>query len=407
MAAAQLLAVDPYVTGWLDLVLRWLHVIAGVAWIGSSFYFIALDYKLLAPKRSEDAEQGVGGEAWEIHGGGFYHVQKYQVTPPALPERLLWFKWEAYTTWLSGFALLVVLYYLDADVYLVDKRVADLSQGEAIAISVGLLAAGWIAYDGLCRLLGGRDLLLGACLLALVTLTAWGVSHLFASRAVYIQVGAMLGTMMAGSVFFVIIPAHWELVRAKQAGREPDPAPGIRAKQRSVHNNYLTLPVLFTMLAGHFPFTYGHSYPWLILVAIMVIGAWARHFFNLRHRGRAVWAIPVTATVALGALAFAVRPGDGPSGGGQAKGVVPFTTVKRIVERRCQTCHSANPTSPDFKTAPAGVALDTPEEIKARADRIKQFAVDSNVMPLKNITRMTPQERDLLGRWIRQGAHVK
>ncbi|HMI29885.1 MAG TPA: urate hydroxylase PuuD, partial [Gaiellaceae bacterium] len=283
---ATLLTLDPYATDWLNLLGRWLHVIAGIVWIGSSFYFIALDNHLRPPEQEDDRDTGVGGESWEIHGGGFYRVQKYRVAPPTLPEPLHWFKWEAYTTWLSGFALLIVLYYFHADTYLIDKGVADLSTWQAIAISIGLLAASWLVYDALCRVLGSRPLVLAATLLALITLAAWGISHLFSGRATYLQIGAMIGTMMVGNVFFVIIPAHWELVRAKQAGREPDPAANERGKLRSVHNNYLTLPVVFTMISNHFPFTYGHSYSWLILVVLLVIGAWVRHFFNLRHTGR-------------------------------------------------------------------------------------------------------------------------
>jgi uncharacterized membrane protein len=398
---AALLAVDPYVTDWLNLLARWLHVIAGIVWIGSSFYFIALDNHLLPPKEARDSEAGVGGESWEIHGGGFYQVQKYRVAPRTLPEPLHWFKWEAYTTWLSGFALMIVLYYLNADQYLIDKDVADLSTGGAVAISVALLAAAWVVYDVLCRLLGSRPLLLAATLLGLVTLAAWGTGHLFSGRAVYLQVGAMLGTMMVGNVFFVIIPAHWELVRAKQAGREPDPAANERGKLRSVHNNYLTLPVVFTMFSNHFPFTYGHSYAWLILVVLLVIGAWVRHFFNLRHQGRTVWAIPVTAALAIAALAVVIRPQEESSAGTPA---VPFGQVERIVQQRCTACHSQHPTK--VAKAPKGVKLDTPEEIKAQADGIEQQAVQTKAMPLGNLTKMTQAERDLLGRWIAQGAKI-
>jgi uncharacterized membrane protein len=398
---ASLLALDPYATDWLNLLTRWLHVIAGIVWIGSSFYFIALDNHLLPPADEKDAEAGVSGEAWEIHGGGFYQVQKYRVAPRALPEPLHWFKWEAYTTWLSGFALMIVLYYLNADQYLIDREVADLSAGEAVAISVGLLAAAWIVYDVLCRVLGSKPLLLAALLLGLVTLAAWGTGHLFSGRAVYIQVGSMLGTMMVGNVFFVIIPAHWELVRAKQAGREPDPAANERAKLRSVHNNYLTLPVVLTMISNHFPFTYGHSYSWLILVVLLVIGAWVRHFFNLRHTGRTVWAIPVTAALGIAALAIVIRPETEPAAGSAQ---VPFARVAAIVEQRCAACHSLHPTK--VAEAPKGVKLDTPEEIKAQAGAIAQQAVQSKAMPLGNVTGMTQPERDLLGRWIAQDAKI-
>jgi uncharacterized membrane protein len=398
---ASLLALDAYTTDWLDLLGRWLHVIAAIVWIGSSFYFIALDNHLRPPKDERDAEEGVGGEAWEVHGGGFYNVQKYRVAPRVLPETLHWFKWEAYTTWLSGFALMIVLYYLNADTYLIDKDVADLSAGAAVAISIGLLAASWVVYDGLCRILASRPLLLAAVLLAFVTLAAWGVSHLFSGRALYLQIGAMLGTMMVGNVFFVIIPAHRELVRAKQEGREPDPAANERGKLRSVHNNYLTLPVVFAMLSNHFPFTYTHSYSWLILVVLLVIGAWIRHFFNLRHAGRTVWAIPVTAAIAIAVLAILIRPQNESSAGTAA---VPFAQVARIVEQRCAACHSANPTKVD--TAPLGIELDTPEEIRSYAEAIRQQAVETRAMPLGNVTGMMPAERTLLGRWIAQGAKI-
>jgi uncharacterized membrane protein len=398
---ASLLAFDAYATDWLNLLTRWLHVVAGIVWIGSSFYFIALDNHLRPPKDSRDTEEGVGGETWEIHGGGFYNIKKYLVAPRILPETLHWFKWEAYTTWLSGFALMIVLYYLNADTYLIDKSVADLSAGEAVAISVGLLAAAWVVYDVLCRLLAFRPLVLAAVLLVLITIAAWGIGHLFSARAMYLQIGAMLGTMMVGNVFFVIIPAHWELVRAKEAGREPDPAANARAKLRSVHNNYLTLPVVFTMLSNHFPFTYGHSYAWLILVVLLVIGAWVRHFFNLRHMGRTAWWIPASAAVAIAVLAILIRP-QNESAAGTA--TVPFAQVASIVERRCAACHSDHPTKVD--AAPRGIKLDTPEEIKAEAQAIEQQAVQTKAMPLGNVTGMTQAERDVLGHWIAQGAKI-
>jgi uncharacterized membrane protein len=398
---ASLLALDPYVTDWLNLLARWLHVIAGIVWIGSSFYFIALDNHLRPPQDEREREAGIGGETWEIHGGGFYNIKKYLVAPRVLPETLHWFKWEAYTTWLSGFALMIVLYYLNADTYLIDKSVADLSTGEAVAISIGLLAAAWLVYDVLCRLLASKPFILAAILLGLITLTAWGVGHLFSARAMYLQIGAMLGTMMVGNVFFVIIPAHWELVRAKQAGRDPDPAANARGKLRSVHNNYLTLPVVFTMLSNHFPFTYGHSYSWLILVVLLVIGAWVRHFFTLRHLGRTIWWIPASAAIAIAVLAILIRPQSQSSAGTPA---VSFTQVARIVDQRCAACHSQHPTKVD--AAPRGIKLDTPEEIKAQATAIEQQAVQTQAMPLGNVTGMTKAERDLLGRWIAQGARI-
>ena len=390
------LTLDPYATDWLNLLTRWLHVIAGIVWIGSSFYFIALDNHLRPPK---DADKGIGGEAWEIHGGGFYQVQKYKVAPEVLPEPLHWFKWEAYTTWLSGFALLVVLYYLHANEFMIDKSVADLSPIEAILISVGLLAASWLVYDALCRALDSRPLVLAATLLALITLAAWGISHLFSGRATYIQIGAMIGTMMVGNVFFVIIPAHWELVRAKQAGRDPDPRWNARGKQRSVHNNYLTLPVVFAMLSNHFAFTYEHAHAWLVLVAIMAIGALVRHFFNLRHAGRSALWIPPVALAGLAAVAVLIRPPSAPSV--PAGPPAAFAQANAVIQARCVPCHSQNPAQSGVASAPKGIRFDTRAEIEAQASAIEQQAVVLKAMPLGNATHMTHAERDLLARWLR------
>jgi uncharacterized membrane protein len=389
------LALDPYLTDWLDLLIRWLHVIAGIVWIGTSFYFVALDNHLRPPRPERDR---VGGESWEIHGGGFYRIEKYKVAPETVPEPLHWYKWEAYTTWLSGFALLVVLYYLDADQYLVDPTVADLSESAAVALSLGLLALAWFVYDGLCRVLGRNELLLAAALVAFVAASAYVVSELFSARALPIQLGAMLGTMMVGNVLFVIIPGHWELIRAKQAGREPDPVHGLRGKQRSVHNNYLTLPVVLAMLGPHFSFAFARERGWLVLVALMLVGAWVRHFFNLRHRGRTSWFVPATAVLAVVAIAIAIRPDDDAAAGeGEA---VTFAQVHSIVTQRCATCHM-------LPGAPLGVALETPEQIADRADAIEEVAVRSRVMPPGNVTQMTDEERELLGRWIAQGARVE
>ena len=397
----------PYVIEWLNLLVRLLHVVAAIAWIGASFYFIALDYTLRPPKDERDLERGVGGETWEIHGGGFYRVEKFRLAPATLPERLTWFKWEAYTTWLSGFVLLVVLYYLNPDAYLIDPAVADLEPMVAIGVSIGILMVGWLVYDGLCRLLEGRDRLLALILAAVVIGVAYGASQLFSGRAVYIQVGAMLGTWMAANVFFVIIPGHWDLVRAKHAGQEPDPRPALRGKQRSVHNNYLTLPAIFAMLSNHFPMTYGHQYGWLILVAILGILVAVRHFFNLRHQGRTVWAIPVAAAVAMAGVAIAIAPwGQTAADGDASASPVAFETVHGIIEARCQVCHSEHPIQEGFSAPPLGVTFDTPEQIQAQAARIEQMAVITKAMPLGNVTGMTQDERDTLGAWIRQGAKL-
>ena len=371
-----------------------------IAWIGSSFYFIALDNHLKPPAEERDAERGVGGEVWEIHGGGFYRIEKFTVAPHELPDPLYWFKWEAYTTWLSGFALLVVVFFIHPRQFLIDPSVTDLQPWEAVAIAIGGLIVAWVVYDELCRFLGDRDLVLAGCVFAFVVVSAWAAAQLLAPRAAYIEVGAMLGTIMAANVFFVIIPAHWELVRAKQEGRVPDPKWNRRGKQRSVHNNYLTLPVVFAMLSGHFPFTYGHSHAWLILVVLMALGAWTRHYFNLRHKGRNDWWILASAALGVIALAILIKPDTG-GGSGHATGPAPpFATVQQIVNQRCVPCHSPNPTQPGISSPGAGVLLDTPERIRDQANLIRVVAVDSTTMPLGNATHMTDAERETLANWI-------
>jgi uncharacterized membrane protein len=303
----HLLALSDYWWSWGNLLFRWLHVIAAMAWIGASFYFIALDNHLEPPKDPNDARRGIGGEAWEVHGGGFYRVEKFRVAPERLPEPLHWFKWEAYTTWLSGFALFIVVYYSHASSYLVDPSVADLRAWQAIAISVAGLVVAWLVYDGLCRAFPDDEGVLAALVLAGICAAAWGAYHLLAARAAYLQVGAMLGTIMVGNVFFVIIPAHWKLVRAKEAGREPDPRWNRAGKTRSVHNNYLTLPVVFAMLSNHFSIAYGAAHAWLVLVALMALGALTRHYFNLRHRGLNAWPILGVSAAGIVALALLLR----------------------------------------------------------------------------------------------------
>jgi len=383
--------VDPYLRDVLDVCLRLLHVTAGIAWIGASFYFVRLDLSLRPPRASDDAERGVAGEFWGVHGGGLYHSQKYRLAPAEMPDPLHWFKWEAYTTWLSGFALLVVLYYFDADTRLVDATVAGLEEWEAIALSVGGLALAWLVYDVLCRTVGARSqAALAAVGIALLALASWGASELFAARAAFLQVGAMVGTIMAANVLYSIIPAHRKLVAAMEEGREPDQAPLLAAKERSVHNNYLTLPVLFTMLVGHFAFVFGHEHAWLALVVISVLLAGVRHFFNLWHTGRRAWWIPAVAAVGAVALAFWLEPEDTTAAD---VGPVAFEQVQPIVEQRCATCHSG-------AAAPLGVRLETDEEITARAEDIERQAVLTRAMPPANATGMTDEERELLGAWI-------
>ena len=370
-----------------DVCLRLLHVVAGIAWIGASFYFIRLDLGLAPVHDRAARDEGVAGEYWGVHGGGFYHSRKYQVAPRVLPEPLHWFKWEAYTTWLSGFALLVLLYWADARARLVDASVADLEPWQAVVLSAALLAAGWVVYDAACRLLRD-DASVAVATALLVAGTAWASGELFAARAAYLQVGAVLGTIMAANVFLVIIPAHRELVRAKLEGREPDPAPGLRAKQRSVHNNYLTLPVVFTMLAGHWPLTFGSERSWLVLLAIFAILVVVRHFFNLLHRGRMpLWLLGAAAAGAV-ALALVLEPDRVET---QARQPPSDAEALAIAAGRCQTCHSG-------AAAPAGVRLETVGQLRANAAGIHR-QVSRNAMPPGNVTGMSTAERETLIAW--------
>jgi uncharacterized membrane protein len=382
---------DPYLRDVLDVLLRMLHVVAGIAWIGASFYFVRLDLALRSPKRPEDAEAGVAGEFWGVHGGGLYHSQKYRLAPAEMPEPLHWFKWEAYTTWLSGFALMVVLYYFDAGVRLMDAGAADLEEWQAIALSVGGIALAWIVYDVLCRIVRSQ-VALAVIGTALVALAAWGASELFAARAAYLQVGVMLGTIMAANVFFVIIRAHRKLVTAMEEKREPDAAPLLEAKNRSVHNNYLTLPVLFTMLSGHFAFVFGADKAWLVFVVIAVLTALIRVFFNRWHMGKREWWIPAVAAIGVVALALWLQPEEA---GSDVSDPVTFEQIQPVVAERCATCHSG-------VSAPLGVRLERREQIEARSDDIERQAVLTEAMPPGNATGMTDAERDLLGAWIAQ-----
>jgi len=382
---------DPYLRDVLDVLLRMLHVTAGIAWIGASFYFVRLDLALRPPKRAEDADAGVAGEFWGVHGGGLYHSQKYRLAPAEMPEPLHWFKWEAYTTWLSGFALFVVLYYTDAGTRLIDPSVADLSTASAIALSLAGIALAWIVYDVLCRTVGTRSqAALAVVGTGFVALAAWVSGELFAPRAAYLQVGVMLGTIMAANVFLVIIPAHRKLVTAMEEKREPDAAPLLEAKNRSVHNNYVTLPVLFTMLAGHFAFVFGAHQAWLVFVLIAVLTALVRVFFNRWHTGQRVWWIPAVAAVAVVALALWLQPEE------SSPSTAPpptFAQVQAVMTARCVPCHSG-------ASAPLGIRFETRHEIEARADDIERQAVQTKTMPPGNATGITDQERELLGAWV-------
>ena len=391
---------EAYAGEWVQFLIRWVHVITGIAWIGASFYFIWLDNSLQAPRSARDAPDTVGGELWAIHGGGFYHVQKYRIAPSELPATLHWFKWEAYWTWLSGVALLVVLYWWHADIYMIDRGVAAIAPWQAVTISAALLIAGWLFYDQLCKRLGfTHEALLGTLLVAFMTGIAWALSHVFSGRAMFLQIGAMLGTMMAANVLFVIIPAQRALVEAKTRGRPPDAVHGKRGKQRSVHNNYLTLPVLVTMISNHYPMTFGHAHAWLVLLALLLLAAWVRHFFNLRHRGRTAWFIPASAAVGAIMLAIAIAPSK-TSGAMHAS----FADARSIIQARCSACHARQPRQAGIDVAPKGIVLESDAQIVANAAAIRAQAVASRAMPLGNLTGMTDDERARLGAWIDAGA---
>ena len=391
-----------YAGDWLHLIVRWLHVIAAIAWIGASFYFIALDQSLKPPAREEANAEGVGGEAWEIHGGGFYRVEKYRIAPRALPAALQWFKWEAYVTWLSGFALLVLLYYVDPTQYLMDPT-RPRSQGwELVLASLAILALGWLVYDALCRGLAGNERALAISIALLVVAIAAISGLLFSPRGAFIQVGAAVGTWMAANVFFVIIPGQKDLVAATAAGLEPDAGPGIRGKQRSVHNNYLTLPVLFAMISQHLPFTYGRENAWLALLGLMALGAVVRHVFNVRHQGRDARPAAAMVAVLFVLLFVALAPRNEPGTAGLT--AADFASVQQVFVARCSTCHSAHPTREGITAAPKGVLFDTQQQIVVNARRAYEQVVVTKAMPLGNVTGITDAERDLIGRWVRSGA---
>lgn len=397
-----------YTLDWLNLVVRWSHEIAGISWIGASLYFVWLDNHLRPSENPADARNGMFGELWAVHGGGFYHNQKFMTGPKdtPLPLDLHWFQWEAYTTWLSGVALLAIVYWAGAGTYLIDKSVLDLSVAEAIAISIGTLVAGWLAYDGLCRAFGRDPRILAAAVCVLVVAFDWGLFHVFGARAAYLHVGAMLGTIMVANVFVIIIPGQRKMLAQIRAGREPDPTPGRNGKIRSVHNTYFTFPVLFVMISNHFPMTYAHSYGWLVLIAIGTAGVLVRQFFVLGDKARYVPALPVAAALILFATAFALAPHPVPAsaGGGPA---VTFAAIAPIVATRCAVCHAAHPRRTDFAAAPEGVLLDTPEHIAANAQRIYAQAVASHAMPIGNVTRITDDERAMLGAWVAAGAPAR
>jgi uncharacterized membrane protein len=396
----------PYGLEWLNLLVRWLHIITGIAWIGASFYFVWLDNSIRPPSPgSELARKGVSGELWAVHGGGFYNPQKYLVAPAELPADLHWFKWEAYSTWLSGFALLTIVYYFNAQAMMVDRAVADLSSWQAVGIGLASLVVGWTVYDLLCRSrLGKHDLAFGAVVFVLLVGAAWALTHFLSGRAAYIHVGAMIGTIMVANVLMVIIPGQRKMVEAMRAGGRPDPVYGIRGKQRSVHNNYFTLPVLFIMISNHYAMTYRNDHAWAVLAVIMAAGVFIRHFFNLRHKGRVAWQYPAIGAALLLGLAIAIAPKAPNAARAGLEPAAQFTQVRAIIGQRCVSCHASHPTQPGFATAPAGVMLDEPHAISQNAARIYQQAVQLKAMPLANLTNMTDAERAQVAAWYEAGA---
>ncbi len=421
---------EAHLTEWLNLTIRWIHMIVGIAWIGASFYFVWLENNL----NRANPRDGLSGDLWAIHGGGIYHLEKYKLAPPRMPENLHWFKWEAYTTWLSGVALLMVVYYLNPTLYLIAPG-SDLTPAMAIAIGFGSLIVGWFVYDLLCDSpLGKQPALLGLVLFVLVIFAAWAYSQVFSGRAAYIHTGALIGTIMVGNVFRIIMPAQRALVAAIEQNRTPDPVLPAKGLLRSRHNNYFTLPVLFIMISNHFPSTYGSQYNWAILAGISVLAVLVRHYFNTRHdSNRFAWALPAAA-VGMICLAFVTAPnrqGGVPNAAptspreqsieAQQAATAPdeqqeaapapagegeFAEVRRVIDERCTVCHAAQPSSPLFSAAPAGVMFDTPEQIRQQAAKIHAQAVASQIMPLGNMTNMTQDERDLLGAWIDKGAPI-
>lgn len=391
----------PYVLDWLNLLLRWSHLITGIAWIGASFYFIWLDNSLEEPS-DDNKKKGIGGQLNSIHGGGFYEVAKYKLAPPAMPQTLHWFKWEAYSTWITGFSLLVLMYYIGAEAYLIDPVKFSIKPWQGILLSLLTLGIGWLIYDVLCKSPLARNGWLLACvLLLLIGSTAWGLGNIFSDRAAYLHVGALIGTCMAANVFFVIIPGQKALVAAVAAGQAPDAKYAKASKLRSVHNNYLTLPVLFLMISNHYPMTYGHPFAWAVLLAIVLIGAWTRHFFNLRHKGIIRPGILVSALAALMLLAWVISPRDSASArNAQKVAVLDDTQALTMVRHHCAGCHSASPTDEIFIVAPAGVLLESPTQIRQWAQRIQARVLISKDMPFMNKTGMTEEERAQLGEWL-------
>ncbi|WP_421954487.1 urate hydroxylase PuuD [Polaromonas sp.] len=408
---------ESYLLDWANLLLRWVHVITAIAWVGSSFYFVFLDSSLTPPVDEDLKKQGVSGELWALHGGGFYHPVKFAVRPPQLPAHLHWFYWESYSTWLSGFALFTVSYLWNAGTYLVDKSLMNWSPGAAVAVALSFFVVFWMLYDAICQLFGQRkngDAIVGALVAVLVCAASWLACHWFAGRAAFLLVGAMMATAMSANVFFWIIPGQHKVVAAIKAGEPVDPVHGQRGKQRSVHNTYFTLPVLFAMLSNHYSFTWSHPQNWLVLILMMLAGAAIRQFFVLRHGwklgrnrhplayalvgvaviiGVIVWMKPVPAVgnaVAINSIAAGAHPAAG-------NDTIPYEKVAKVLEQRCYQCHGAQLQMKNMR-------LDSPELLKQHAQAVYQQAVVTKLMPMNNATGITDDERALIGQWFLAGA---
>ncbi|MBS0453451.1 MAG: urate hydroxylase PuuD [Proteobacteria bacterium] len=400
---------ESYYLDWANLLLRWVHVITAIAWIGASFYFVMLDNSLEKPLDQESLDKGVGGEQWAVHGGGFYNSQKYALAPKKLPDHLHWSYWESYSTWISGFTLFTMSYLWNASTYLIDKSKMDWQPGAAIGVALAFFVIFWMAYDAICQIFGQRkngDTIVGVLVAFLVAGAAWLACHWFAGRAAFLLVGAMMATTMSGNVFFWIIPGQRKNVKALREGKPVDPIHGARGKQRSVHNTYFTLPVLFAMLSNHYSFTYTHQYNWIVLLLIMLGGAAIRQFFVVRHRfklGNAGNPLPyaLVGIVVLGLTIVWMRPEPAaPVSAEAAAQKVSYGEVQKVLEQRCYMCHGA-------AVQMKNVRLDAPDQVAQHAQGIYQQAVVTKIMPMNNATNITDAERALLGKWFQDGAATK
>ncbi len=392
---------EGHIMEWLNIVIRVMHITFGIAWIGASFYFVFLENAL---NRKENIREELAGDLWAVHGGGFYYLEKYKVAPKTIPNHLHWFKYEAYFTWISGFALLSVIYYFNASALMIDKEVLNITPFQAIAISIGSFVFAWILYDLLCKSpLAKKPLLFALTGILILIGFAWFYSHIYSGRAAYIHFGAMLGSLMAANVFFVIIPSQKAMVNAARKGELPDPAKGKNALRRSIHNNYFTFPVLFVMVSNHFPSTFGNKYQWIVLAAISIGAAAIKHWLNLREQGKlSIWIMPAAAVLLL-AVAYMTAPQTATTKCNE----VSFAEVNAIIQTRCIQCHSSRPTDNTYTAAPNGVKYDTPAEIVAKKDLIMQRVVITRTMPQNNKTNMTPEEREVIRCWLDQGASLK